>query len=159
MCPLVGVVGVWVVRRGAGARQLELLQGLHTSHSLMGEGWGGEGGRGEGRGGEGRGREGRAGEGRGGREGRGGEGTGGEGRGGEGTGGEGREGVGEVRGCTYIHTLHILSHYVHSYIHTPHAHSPTSGYTPTLPYQTHLVLVQSEVPSVSLWVWPHLGAH
>ena len=50
MCPLVGVVGVWVVRRGAGARQLELVQGLHTSHSLTGRG-----GEERGRGGEGRG--------------------------------------------------------------------------------------------------------
>ena len=63
------------------------------------------------------------------------------------------------------HTLNVFMHpNITSKVHThtpppPHAHSPTSGYTPTLPYQTHLVLVQSEVPSVSLWVWPHLGAH
>ena len=46
-----------MVRTGAGARQLELVQGLHTSHSLTGGG--------EGRGGEGRGGKGREGEGRG----------------------------------------------------------------------------------------------
>ena len=53
MCPLVGVVGVWVVRTGAGARQLEPVQGLHTSHSLTGGGEG-RGREGEGREGEGR---------------------------------------------------------------------------------------------------------
>ena len=60
MCPLVGVVGVWVVRRGAGARHLELvrIQGLLTSHSLMGGGERRErGGEGRGRGGEEEGRE------------------------------------------------------------------------------------------------------
>ena len=59
MRPLVGLVGVWVVRRGAGIRQLELVQGLHTSHSLTVEGRGMEGRGRERRGGEGRGGEGR----------------------------------------------------------------------------------------------------
>ena len=44
-----------MVRRGAGARQLELVQGLHTSYSLTGSGGEGEGRGGEGKGGEGRG--------------------------------------------------------------------------------------------------------
>ena len=60
VCPLVGVV--WGAAK-RGARQLELIQDQHTSHSLTGRGES-DGRRGEGRGGEGRGGEGR-GEGRG----------------------------------------------------------------------------------------------